>query len=63
MAKSNRPSKKELKSITNKFNHGDYTVVAEKTGYDRSFVWRTLNGERYNASIISTAKKMVAKRA
>jgi len=63
MSNDKRPSKKELKAITKKFNHGDYTTVSEKTGFERSYTWRVLNGERFNASIISTAKKMVAKRA
>jgi hypothetical protein len=63
MSNDKRPTKKELKSITNKFRQGDYTVVSEKTGFERSYVWRTLNGERFNASIISAAKKLVAKRA
>jgi len=58
-----RPTKKELKAIVKKFNHGDYSNIAEKTGFDNSYVWRTLNGERYNSTIISTAKRLVSKRA
>ena len=62
MAKSNSPSKKELKSITKKFERGDYAKVAAKTGFEQSYVWRALNGERNNSMIVSAAKKMVANR-
>ncbi len=63
MATSRKVSKGDLKKITKKFRNGDYTSIAEKTGFERSYVWRVLNGERgANPTIISAATKMVSKR-
>ena len=58
-----RPTKKELKQITKLFNFGDYSKIAQKTNFDNSYTWRVLNGQRYNARIVATAKKLVAKRS
>jgi transcriptional regulator with XRE-family HTH domain len=51
----------------NEFQHkakrGDYTNLADRTGYSPSYVWRVMNGERgANPSIISAAHRMVARR-
>lgn len=46
-----------------KYKRGDYSKLAEATGYSPSYVWRVMNGERgTNSSIISGARRMVYRR-
>lgn len=54
---------RRINEFHDKYKRGDYQKLSEKTGYDSSYVWRVMNGERgQNQTILSTARDMVRKR-
>jgi len=53
---------RNVNEFHDKYNRGDYSKVSEKTGFSPSYVWRVLNGERFNPTIASTAKRLVSRR-
>lgn len=50
------------KEITSRIKRGDYTKLSAKTGFERSYVWRVVNGERSNTTILKEASKLVSRR-
>lgn len=53
-----------INEFHNKYKRGDYSKLAESTGYSPAHVWRVLNGERgVNPTILSGARKMVGRRS
>lgn len=52
-----------INEFHNKYKRGDYTTLAEKTGYSPSHVWRVMNAERgVNLDIVRGARNMVRNR-
>lgn len=52
-----------INEFHNKYKRGDYSKLAESTGYSPAHVWRVLNGERgVNSMILSGARKLVSRR-
>lgn len=52
-----------INEFHNKYKRGDYSKLADKSGYSESHVWRVMNGERgVNPTIISEARRMVSRR-
>lgn len=51
-----------VSAVKNKLKTGEIVKIAEKTGYSESHVSNVLAGRRNNASIISAATKMTARR-
>ncbi len=53
----------KLAKVQSKIKRGDYAAVASATGFNRSHVWRVLNGERgLNTDILNAASKMVGRK-
>lgn len=54
---------KRINEFHNKYKRGDYTNLADKTGYSPSHVWRVMNAERgVNLDIVRGARNMVRNR-
>lgn len=53
---------KRVNEFQAKAKRGDYTRVADKSGYSVSYVWRVLNGMRFNKDITIEAREIVRKR-
>lgn len=60
------PSRKDwvrINEFHGKYTRGDYSKIAENTGYSPSYVWRVLNGERgQNQTILAEARRVVYRR-
>lgn len=68
MSRTNKSTKnvvvKGSRTVANKVRNGEYTKIAEATGYDASHVWRVVNGKRSNPSgeIMRYTNKLVGRR-
>lgn len=50
------------RQIKNQLRYGDLRVIAEKTGFSKDYVTKTMHGLRYNKSIIDAAKELIKQR-
>lgn len=62
--KAKKTESQKLAAVQARLRRGDFTTIAQRTGYDSSHVSRVLSGERKNPSgeILKIAYSLVGRR-
>ena len=63
MAEMNQVSDEELEKLSNFLKKADIEIIAAKTGFSVSYVWKVLRGTKYNLEIlVSVSERALLKK-